>query len=132
MIVIVLQLYQIVMLAKENVFIVIMIATARFTETKSVEVVEGALKEVCIRGKKGHVDQNVLFIIRCLLGGFRDLGGLEVLRGLGDLGHLGDLQDLLGGFNRPRRRRITTASLSHFEDYLKSDYKMDWYEAKAV
>ena len=46
MIVIVLQLYQIVMLAKENVFIVIMIATARFTETKSVEVVEGALKEV--------------------------------------------------------------------------------------
>ena len=47
MIVIVLQLYQIVMLAKENVFIVIIIATARFTETKSVEVVEGALK-VCI------------------------------------------------------------------------------------
>ena len=47
MIVIVLQLYQIVMLAKENVFIVIMIANARFTETKSVEVVEGALK-VCI------------------------------------------------------------------------------------
>ena len=46
MIVIVLQLYQIVMLAKENVFIVIMIANARFTETKSVEVVEGALKEV--------------------------------------------------------------------------------------
>ena len=47
MTVIVLQLYQIVMLAKENVFIVIMIANARFTETKSVEVVEGALK-VCI------------------------------------------------------------------------------------
>ena len=47
MIVIVLQLYQIVMLAKENVFIVIMIATAWITETKSVEVVEGALK-VCI------------------------------------------------------------------------------------
>ena len=66
------------------------------------------------------------------LGGFRDLGGLEVLRGLGDLGHLGDLQDLLGGFNRPRRRRITITSPSHYEDYLKSDYKMDWYEAKAV
>ena len=67
-----------------------------------------------------------------LSGGFRDLGALEVLGGLGDLGYLGDLQDLLGGFNRPRRRRITTASPSHFEDYLKSDYKMDWYEAKAV
>ena len=67
-----------------------------------------------------------------LLGGFRDLGALEVLEGLGDLGHLGDLRDLLGGFNRPRRRRIRTASPSHFEDYLKSDYKMDWYEAKAV
>ena len=48
MIVIVNQIdYQIVMLARENVFIVIIIATAWSTETKSVEVVEGALK-VCI------------------------------------------------------------------------------------
>ena len=48
MIVIVNQIdYQIVMLTRENVSIVFMIATARFTETKSVEVVEGALK-VCI------------------------------------------------------------------------------------
>ena len=46
MIVIVLQVYQIVMLTIENVSIVIMMTTARFTETKSVEVVEGALKEV--------------------------------------------------------------------------------------
>ena len=37
---------QIVTLALENVSIVIIITTARFTETKSVEVVEGALKEV--------------------------------------------------------------------------------------
>ena len=79
-------------------------------------------------GEKGHVEQNVIYS----LGGYGGLGGLEVLGGLGDLGHLGDLQDLLGGFNRPRRRRITTASSIHFEDYLKSDYKMDWYEAKAV
>ena len=34
---------QIVTLALENVSIVIIIATARFTETKSVEVMEGAL-----------------------------------------------------------------------------------------
>ena len=46
MTVIVLQVYQIVMLTIENVSIVIMMTTARFTETKSVEVVEGALKEV--------------------------------------------------------------------------------------
>ena len=46
MIVIVLHLFQIVMLTMENVSIVIMMTTARFTETKSVEVVEGALKEV--------------------------------------------------------------------------------------
>ena len=46
MIVIVLHIYQIVMLTMENVSIVIMMTTARFTETKSVEVVEGALKEV--------------------------------------------------------------------------------------
>ena len=41
---------QIVTLALENVSIVIIITTARFTETKSVEVVEGALTtdiEVC-------------------------------------------------------------------------------------
>ena len=50
MIVIVNQIdYQIVMLARENVFIVIIIATAWSTETKSVEVVEGALKEVCVQ-----------------------------------------------------------------------------------
>ena len=49
MIVIVLHLFQIVMLTMENVSIVIMMTTARFTETKSVEVVEGALKEVCIQ-----------------------------------------------------------------------------------
>ena len=47
MIVIVLHIYQIVMLTMENVSTVIMMITARFTETKSVEVVEGALK-VCI------------------------------------------------------------------------------------
>ena len=46
MIVIVLHLFQIVMLTMENVSTVIMMTTARFTETKSVEVVEGALKEV--------------------------------------------------------------------------------------
>ena len=46
MTVIVLQVYQIVMFTIENVSIVIMMTTARFTETKSVEVVEGALKEV--------------------------------------------------------------------------------------
>ena len=46
MTVIVLQVYQIVMLTIENVSTVIMMTTARFTETKSVEVVEGALKEV--------------------------------------------------------------------------------------
>ena len=59
MTVIVLQVYQIVMFTIENVSIVIMMTTARFTETKSVEVVEGALKEVCMRpkmgGGKGHV-----------------------------------------------------------------------------
>ena len=49
MIVIVLQVYQIVMFTIENVSTVIMMTTARFTETKSVEVVEGALKEVCIQ-----------------------------------------------------------------------------------
>ena len=49
MIVIVLHIYQIVMLTMENVSTVIMMTTARFTETKSVEVVEGALKEVCIQ-----------------------------------------------------------------------------------
>ena len=50
MIVIVNQIdYQIVMLARENVFIVIIIATAWSTETKSVEVVEGALQEVCVQ-----------------------------------------------------------------------------------
>ena len=48
-----------------------------------------------------------------LLGGFRDLGALEVLGGLGDLRHLGDLRDLLGGFNRPTRiRRLTTLGLT--------------------
>ena len=50
MTVIVLQVYQIVMLTIENVSIVITMTTARFTETKSVEVVEGALTmdiEVC-------------------------------------------------------------------------------------
>ena len=46
MIVIVLQEYQIVMFTIENVSTVIMMTTARFTETKFVEVVEGALKEV--------------------------------------------------------------------------------------
>ena len=46
MTVIVLQVYQIVMFTIENVSTVIMMTTARFTETKSVEVVEGALKEV--------------------------------------------------------------------------------------
>ena len=46
MTVIVLQVYQIVMLTIENVSTAIMMTTARFTETKSVEVVEGALKEV--------------------------------------------------------------------------------------
>ena len=46
MIVIVLHIYQIVMLTMENVSTVIMMITARSTETKSVEVVEGALKEV--------------------------------------------------------------------------------------
>ena len=46
MIVIVIQVYQIVMLMIVNVSTVIMMTTARFTETKSVEVVEGALKEV--------------------------------------------------------------------------------------
>ena len=46
MIVIVLHIYQIVMLTMENVSIVIMMTTAWFTETKSVEVVEDALKEV--------------------------------------------------------------------------------------
>ena len=46
MILIVLHIYQIVMLTIENVSIVIMMTTAWFTETKSVEVVEGALKEV--------------------------------------------------------------------------------------
>ena len=40
---------QIVTLVLENVSIVIIITTARFTETKSVEVVEGALKEVCVQ-----------------------------------------------------------------------------------
>ena len=49
MIVIVLHIYQIVMLTMENVSTVIMMTTALFTETKSVEVVEGALKEVCIQ-----------------------------------------------------------------------------------
>ena len=48
MTVIVLQVYQIVMLTIENVSTVIMMTTARFTETKSAEVVEGALKEVCV------------------------------------------------------------------------------------
>ena len=47
MTVIVLQEYQIVMLTLENVLCVLMIAPAWSTETKSVEVVEGALK-VCI------------------------------------------------------------------------------------
>ena len=46
MIVIVLHIYQIVMLTMENVSTVIMMITARSTETKSVEVEEGALKEV--------------------------------------------------------------------------------------
>ena len=46
MTVIVRQVYQIVMFTIENVSTVIMMTTARFTETKSVEVVEGALKEV--------------------------------------------------------------------------------------
>ena len=49
MILIVLHIYQIVMLTIENVSIVIMMTTALFTETKSVEVVEGALKEVCVQ-----------------------------------------------------------------------------------
>ena len=49
MTVIVLQVYQIVMFTIENVSIVITMTTARFTETKSVEVVEGALKEVCVQ-----------------------------------------------------------------------------------
>ena len=40
---------QIVTSTLENVSIVIIITTARFTETKSVEVVEGALKDVCIQ-----------------------------------------------------------------------------------
>ena len=47
---VVLHIYQIVTLTIENVSIVNMMATARFTETKSVEVVEGALTmdiEVC-------------------------------------------------------------------------------------
>ena len=46
MTVVVLIIYQIVMFTIENVSTVIMMTTARFTETKSVEVVEGALKEV--------------------------------------------------------------------------------------
>ena len=46
MTVIVLQVYQIVMFTIVNVSTVIMMTTARFTETKFVEVVEGALKEV--------------------------------------------------------------------------------------
>ena len=55
MIVIVNQIdYQIVMLARENVFIVIIIATAWSTETKSVEVVEGALKVCLSMDGKGH------------------------------------------------------------------------------
>ena len=48
--VVVLHIYQIVTLTIENVSIVNIMATARFTETKSVEVVEGALTmdiEVC-------------------------------------------------------------------------------------
>ena len=47
---VVLYIYQIVTLTIENVSIVNIMATARFTETKSVEVVEGALTtdiEVC-------------------------------------------------------------------------------------
>ena len=47
---VVLHIYQIVTLTIENVSIVNIMATARFTETKSVEVVEGALTmdiEVC-------------------------------------------------------------------------------------
>ena len=50
LIVVVLHIYQIVTLTIENVSIVNIMATARFTETKSVEVVEGALTmdiEVC-------------------------------------------------------------------------------------
>ena len=47
MTVVVLIIYQIVMFTIENVSTVIMMTTARSTETKSVEVVEGALK-VCI------------------------------------------------------------------------------------
>ena len=50
MTVVVLIIYQIVMFTIENVSTVIMMTTARFTETKSVEVVEGALTtdiEVC-------------------------------------------------------------------------------------
>ena len=54
MIVIVLHLFQIVMLTMENVSIVIMMTTARFTETKSVEVVEGALKVCLSMDGKGH------------------------------------------------------------------------------
>ena len=46
MTVVVLIIYQIVMFTIENVSTVIMMTTARSTETKSVEVVEGALKEV--------------------------------------------------------------------------------------
>ena len=46
MIVIVLHIYQIVMLTMENVSIVIMMTTAWFTETKSVEVMEGVLTMV--------------------------------------------------------------------------------------
>ena len=46
MTVVVLIIYQIVMLTIENVSTVIMMTTARSTETKSVEVEEGALKEV--------------------------------------------------------------------------------------
>ena len=49
MTVIVLQVYQIVMFTIENVSIVIMMTTALFTETKSVEGVEGALKEVGVQ-----------------------------------------------------------------------------------
>ena len=46
MTVVVLIIYQIVMFTIENVSTVIMMTTARSTETKSVEVVEGASKEV--------------------------------------------------------------------------------------
>ena len=62
---IVLQVYQIVMFTIENVSIVIMMTTALFTETKSVVVVEDALKEVYLNiGEKGHVEQNVIFVRR--------------------------------------------------------------------